>query len=214
MREKPLFLFFFVEACREIIDFDILALVLISGAKDLAGEFFFKRLLAAFGFEPLGTVAGGLGIRTKILPGGTIARFYGCGIGKIGVAAHRRASRPWTGRRAEAACRPGTGFPRSRFVYGERPSFEWLIIELPDGFLCLFWVAELDERESTFLSRFPIQRNRNIGQITNRRKVLANLILCCVVREISDEETDCHRYLVESLVLVVIKTAGGEVSQR
>ena len=44
--------------------------------------------------------------------------------------------------------------------------------------------------------------------------MLANLILCRIVREISDKKADCHRYLIEPLLLMLIKHACGEVSQR
>ena len=67
------FFFVLIEACSEVIYLGILTFVLILGTEDLTGESFFECFLPAFGLEALRTVAGGLGIRPEILPGGAIA---------------------------------------------------------------------------------------------------------------------------------------------
>src|SRR5205085_1857077 len=134
------FLLFFVllQTRREIIDIGILALVLVLGTENLTGELLFECLFTALGFEPLGAVASRFGIGTKILPGRTIAaRIYRSRIGELGVAAaHGRAAGP---RRRKPGTEPAwgawTGLPGSRFVDGEWPPFEGLVVELANGFL-------------------------------------------------------------------------------
>src|SRR5439155_2345275 len=110
-------------------------------------------------------------------------------------------ARVWT----ESSCRPRAGFLRPRFVYGKRPSFKRLIVELADCGLCLAGLGEFDECESPFFSRFPVQRNRNIGQLADRRKMTANLIFGRVVREISDKKAKSHRHLIEPLKRLFIR---------
>jgi hypothetical protein len=85
-----------------------------------------------------------------------------------------------------------------------------LIIELADCLLGLLGIREFDECEPTFLARFAIQRNRNVRQITDGRKMSANLAFCRVVWKIPDEKADAHCYLIEPMV---IRFWYGEVSQ-
>src|SRR5262249_33628022 len=157
----------------EVIDFDILTFVFVLSSEDLTGEPFLESFFPAFRLESLGTAAGRLRIRAEIFSAWTIARFCaGGGICKVSRATHRRPGWAWSGTWTKTTCGPRPGFSRPCFVYGQGPSFERLVVELADCRLCMFGISEFDKREPTFFPGFAIQRNRNVGQITDRRKVI------------------------------------------
>jgi hypothetical protein len=61
---------------------------------------------------------------------------------------------------------------------------------LQDGGLGLLGIREFNEREAAFFAGLAIQRYRNVGQISNRGKMLPNFLFSSVVGKIPDKETD------------------------
>src|SRR5207249_1806846 len=97
----------------------------------------------------------------------TIA-FAGGRIAKIGSRrAHWRSERS-RNRWAKASGRPASRFFRARFVDGERPSFERLIVKLADRCLRLLLIGKFYESETSFFPSFAVQRNRDVRKISHR----------------------------------------------
>jgi hypothetical protein len=78
----------------------------------------------------------------------------------------------------------------SRFIHGERPAFERLVVELPDRFLCLRRIGEFNECKPSFSSCFPIERNGDIREVANGREVLPDFIFRSIVGKVPHKKTD------------------------
>ena len=106
--------------------------------------------------------------------------------------AHWRTWWAWTAGAKTAATtatkgRSRAGFLGARFVYREIASFERLIVEQPNRFLRSRRIRELNKREATLSSGLTIDRQKDAGEISGRREMVADLVIGGVIREIADK---------------------------
>jgi len=100
-----------------------------------------------------------------------------------------------SGRRPESAWRSRSVITGTGLVHSEGPAFEWLVVELADGFLGLLLIRKLNESESALLAGLAIKRDRHVREIPYRREVRSDLAFGSVIGKIPYKETDRHCYL-------------------
>ena len=196
---SPWLLFVRFGAGSEIIDVRFgTGIFLVIGSEDLAGESLLEGLFPAFRSEFGRTAPGRLGVGTEILAGTIASRCLSrARISEIWAGTpHGSSHGPRrSGRRPESAWRSRTGITGTGLVHSEGPAFEWLVVELADGFLGLLLIRKLNESESALLAGLAIKRDRHVREISYRREVRSDLAFGSVIGKIPYKETDRHCYL-------------------
>lgn len=97
----------------------------------------------------------------------------------------------WTGTAETARARTcRTILTRASLADRERAAFEGLLIEAADRLFRDGAIGVIHEREPAWSSRFAVRRQHHLRWGPNTRQVLAQLWLCCRVRQIPNEQTD------------------------
>jgi hypothetical protein len=82
----------------------------------------------------------------------------------------------------------------ARLAHRQVATHERLSVEAFDDFIGDAALGEFHEREPARTTSFPIDRHRHMRGLGNWREVCAKISFGCAVRQVADEQTDCHVY--------------------
>jgi hypothetical protein len=91
------------------------------------------------------------------------------------------AARPWSGRSL---------FAWTGLADGEGTPLERLLVESSDRFLGDGTIGVIDKSEAARPAGLPIGGKHYLGGISDTRQVIAQLCLCCRVRQVANEQTN------------------------